>query len=137
MTTRIDVTRYDVSLAGLFLAATVVACSNNAPSPSSPSPTAGTGGGGGSTAPTFTQISSEILTPACVVCHTDNGRSPAGGMNLTASVAYANLVNVGSTGKPGAIRVVPGDPTNSYLVQKLLGRRGSSGSACRAAGRRT
>jgi hypothetical protein len=48
-------------------------------------------------------------------------------MSLVAAVAYANLVNVASTGKPGAIRVIPGDPTNSYLVQKLLGSPGIVG----------
>ncbi len=27
-----------------------------------------------------------------------------------------------STGKPGAVRVVPGDPERSYLIHKLEGR---------------
>ena len=30
-------------------------------------------------------------------------------------------MNVPSRGKPGAIRVIPGDPDNSYLIHKLDG----------------
>ena len=30
-------------------------------------------------------------------------------------------------GKPGAIRVIPGDPDNSYLIQKLEGTTGIAG----------
>ena len=33
--------------------------------------------------------------------------------------AYDSLVGRASTGKPGAVRVIPGDPDNSYLVRKL------------------
>ena len=36
-------------------------------------------------------------------------------------MAYANLVNVASRGKPSAIRVAPGEPDSSYLVHKLEG----------------
>ena len=35
--------------------------------------------------------------------------------------AYSNLVGVSSTAKPGAIRVIAGNPSGSYLVQKLEG----------------
>jgi hypothetical protein len=34
---------------------------------------------------------------------------------------------VASNGKPGAVRVIPGDPENSYLVQKLEGHSGIVG----------
>ena len=37
-------------------------------------------------------------------------------------MAYQNLVGVASVGKPGAVRVIPGDAENSYLVHKLEGR---------------
>jgi len=40
---------------------------------------------------------------------------------LTHDVAYDQIVNVGSTRKPGAIRIIPGDPDNSYLVHKVEG----------------
>ena len=67
------------------------------------------------------QIQTEILTPACASCHTDAGRTPAGGLNLRAGASYASLVGVASSAKPGAIRVIAGNPSGSYLVQKLEG----------------
>lgn len=58
---------------------------------------------------------------ACTNCHTNQGRNPSGGLNLLPGVAYQSLVNVASTGKAGAVRVIPGDPDNSYLIHKLEG----------------
>ena len=85
-------------------------------------------------APTFATIQSEVFEktdsagrPACTNCHTAVGRNPAGGANFTHDVAYENLVNVPSRGKTGAIRVIPGDPDNSYVIQKLEGRPGIVG----------
>jgi hypothetical protein len=84
--------------------------------------------------PTFSSIQREIFEASdssgrslCVGCHTNVGRNPSGGTNLLHDVAYDQLVNVGSTGKPGAVRVVPGNPDASYLVQKLEGRAGIVG----------
>ena len=67
------------------------------------------------------QIQAQILDPACTSCHTDVGRNPSGGLNLKAGTALAQLVGVASTGKPGATRVIAGNPSGSYLVQKLEG----------------
>ena len=78
--------------------------------------------------PTFSSIQTEIFNSTdaagrsrCVACHTNQGRTPAAGLNLTEGNAYANIVNVASSGKPGEIRVIPGDPDNSYLVRKIEG----------------
>ena len=101
-----------VALAGLAMMS--ARCSSSS-SPTTPSPTPPSG-------PTFSQqIQAQILTPACVFCHTDEGRTPTGGLNLKAGAAYASLVGVASTGKPGAVRVIAGNPSGSYLVQKLEG----------------
>jgi len=101
-----------VALAGLAMMS--ARCSSSS-SPTTPSPTPPSG-------PTFSQqIQAQILTPACTSCHTDEGRNPLGGLNLKSGSAYANLVGVASTGKPGAIRVIAGNPSGSYLVQKLEG----------------
>jgi len=85
--------------------------------------------------PTFSSIQSEIFETtdsagrsACTNCHTNVGRNPSGGLNLTHDVAYDQLVNVPSRNKPGAIRVVPGDPASSYLVHKVAGQRGIVGN---------
>ena len=84
--------------------------------------------------PTFSSVQSQIFETtdvagrqACVNCHTNVGRNPSGGLNLLHAVAYDQLVNVASARKPGAIRVIPGDPENSYLVHKIEGRSGIVG----------
>ena len=78
--------------------------------------------------PTFASIQSTIFEapdgagrPACTNCHTSNGRNPAGGLNLNHDVAYDQLVNVPARGKGGAVRVIPGDPDNSYVVLTIEG----------------
>jgi hypothetical protein len=48
-------------------------------------------------------------------------------MNLRHDLAYATLVGIASRGKAGAIRVIPGDPDSSYIVQKLEGTPGIVG----------
>jgi hypothetical protein len=78
--------------------------------------------------PTFTSIQRDIFNArdlagrqACVECHSDQGRTPSGGMVLLEGRAYNSLVGTASSGKTGAVRVIPGDPANSYLVKKLDG----------------
>jgi len=79
--------------------------------------------------PTFASIQKEIFETtdssgrlACTNCHSNVGRNPSGGLNLLSGLSYASLVRVASTGKPGAVRVIPGDPDNSYIIHKLEGR---------------
>jgi len=83
--------------------------------------------------PTFSSIRQEIIQTtdlagrtSCVTCHTDQGRPPAGTMNLR-SDPYAAWVNVPSAGRPAMLRVKPGDPENSYIIHKLEGRPGIAG----------
>lgn len=78
--------------------------------------------------PTFSSIQREIFDTtdssgrvACISCHTDVGRMPAGGLVLLEGRSYQNLVNQSSRLKPGATFVMPGNPDGSYLVQKLEG----------------
>jgi Planctomycete cytochrome C len=84
--------------------------------------------------PTFSSIQRDIFAaadstgrPACSGCHTNVGRTPSGGFNLAGDQAYDRLVNVASGRKTGAILVVPGDPDNSYLIQKIQGASGLVG----------
>ena len=84
--------------------------------------------------PTFTSIQTEIFNQtdssgraACIQCHTNVGRNPAGGLNLTSGNSYAALVGVSSVERPGVLRVVAGDPANSYLIHKLEGTPGIVG----------
>jgi len=117
MTNRIAAPQPGLALGALLLAMAIGACSKT---PTTPTPV--------STAPTLSAIQAQIFDPACTSCHTDVGRTPFGGLNLKAGSAFAALVNVPSTGKPGAIRVIPGNPNDSYLVQKLEGAPGIVGA---------
>jgi hypothetical protein len=85
--------------------------------------------------PSFASIQAEIFEKsdsagrsACTNCHSNTGRNPSGGMNLNHDTAYDQLVGVNARTKAGAIRVIPGDPENSYLVKKLEGASGISGN---------
>jgi len=78
--------------------------------------------------PTFTSIQRDIFNArdlanrqACIECHTDQGRTPSSNLVLLDGRSYNNLVGRGSTGKAGETLVVPGDPSNSYIVKKLEG----------------
>jgi hypothetical protein len=84
--------------------------------------------------PTFSSIQRDIFNStdsagrrACTSCHNAQGAQFSAGLNLSDATAYASLVNVPSSRKPGAIRVIPGDPTNSYLIQKIEGAPGIVG----------
>ncbi len=85
--------------------------------------------------PTLSSIQREIFDTtdsagrqACTNCHTSVGRNPSGLMDLRPGAAYNSLVGVTSPAKPGAVRVIPGDPENSYIIQKLEGRTGIVGT---------
>jgi len=78
--------------------------------------------------PTFSSIQQHVFEAtdsagraACTSCHSDQGRTPAAGLNLRRETAYAQLVSVRSGQRSDLMRVSPGDPDNSYLVQKLEG----------------
>jgi hypothetical protein len=83
--------------------------------------------------PTFSSIQQEIFSsgdssgrPACTQCHNAFG-SRFNGLDLSAAVSYGNLVGVASRFRPGATRVIAGDPENSYIIHKLEERSTISG----------
>src|SRR5580692_11985027 len=80
------------------------------------------GGGSGSLPPLsadFDSIQANIFTPICSVCHV--GGSAPEGLRLDAADSFNLLVGVPSTEVPSLLRVKPGDPVNSYIIQKLQG----------------
>jgi hypothetical protein len=110
-------------LVGIFAAA---ACDETLRDVAGPTP---------SLTPTFSSIQREIFNTtdssgrlACIGCHTDNGRTPAGGLVLLEGRAYPALVGRPSQFKAGAILVVPGDPNASYMIHKLEGTADIAGS---------
>ena len=65
------------------------------------------------------QIQDTVFTPICTQCH--SGTNAPLGLRLDAANSYAMLVNVPSGEVPGLLRVNPGNPDQSYLVQKISG----------------
>lgn len=80
--------------------------------------------------PTFSSIQRDIFQaadssgrPSCAGCHNPNGSGfRSVGLDLGSADAYGQLVGVASRQRAGVLRVVPGDPDNSYLIHKLEGR---------------
>ena len=74
----------------------------------------------------FRSIQDNVFTPICTRCH--SGAAAPEGLQLDAAHSYALLVGVPSAEVPGVVRVKPGDPTDSYLIQKLQGSSGIVGA---------
>lgn len=113
---------------GVLACAALGACAGNGDGLDSNGQPVGEGGstppGSGGTA-TFQQIQDTVLTPICTACHA-GGSAPLG-LRLDAGNSYALLVNVASVEVPSLSRVKPGDPDNSYIVQKIEGRAAVGG----------
>ena len=81
----------------------------------------GENGGSGSVplSADLASIEANIFTPICSKCHIGGGAPE--GLRLDSADAYNLLVGVPSTEVPSILRVKPGDPDNSYIIQKLEG----------------
>lgn len=104
----------------IVLALTCTGCDENLQDVAGPTP---------SLTPTLSSIQREIFSAsdssgraACIQCHNPGNRNNAAGLSLVEGASYGELVNVASRNKPGAIRVIPGDPAESYLIHKLEGQ---------------
>jgi hypothetical protein len=67
----------------------------------------------------FQQIQDTVFTPICTQCHIGAGAPQ--GLRLDAANSYAMLVNVASNEVGSLKRVNPGNPDQSYIVQKIQG----------------
>lgn len=76
--------------------------------------------GGGSQA-TFSAVQSQIFSASCAFSGCHAGGAPAEGLNLSAGLAYSNIVNVRSSQRGSLDRIEPGDPDQSYLYLKVIG----------------
>lgn len=84
-----------------------------------------------STQQTAAELESKVIqifekNCARVGCHV--GSTPMMGLKLTKDEFYARTINQPSTEMPSMMRVKPGDPDNSYLIKKVLGRPDIIGS---------
>lgn len=105
-------------LALAAFAASAAACDEDLSSLTGPTP---------NLEPTFSSIQANIFEagdssgrPACINCHTNVGRTPAGNLNLLHDAAYDQLVNRASGQRTGSNIVAPNNPNGSYLVDKIV-----------------
>jgi hypothetical protein len=70
---------------------------------------------------TFTRVQSVVFTPQCAIagCHGGPASAAQKGMPLGEGLSYDAIVRVPSRQMPSLMRVVPFDPSNSYLVRKI------------------
>jgi len=85
------------------------------------------GGGSGDNAPpaglqpTLASIQDNVFTVTCAVSGCHGGAMAQQGLRLDPGFSAGNLINVPSPRDASLIRVVPGDPDASFLIQKLQG----------------
>jgi hypothetical protein len=70
-------------------------------------------------APTLASVQANVFNPSCIVCH--SGAAAPRGLRLDAANSFIHLVGVASQEDSSFFRVAPGDPDQSYLIQKLEG----------------
>jgi hypothetical protein len=76
-------------------------------------------GGNVPLAPTLASVQANVFNPSCIVCH--SGANAPQGLRLDAANSFTNLVGVASRENSSFLRVAPGAPDASYLIQKLEG----------------
>jgi hypothetical protein len=74
--------------------------------------------------PSFKRDIGPVLEHMCASKKGCHGRDPTDSvkLDLRTGEAWRELVNVASEGRKGTVRVKPGDPGGSFLVDKLTGR---------------
>lgn len=107
-------------LPAIAAALTLTACAGNGQGLDANGRPVGENPGGGPLTADFASIQANVFTPICTVCHAGAGAPQ--GLRLDAGSSYDLLVGVPSAEVPSALRVRPGDPAGSYLIQKLEGR---------------
>ncbi|HZF16408.1 MAG TPA: hypothetical protein VE046_10735 [Steroidobacteraceae bacterium] len=75
--------------------------------------------------PDLQSIQDQVFTPICTACHA--GAAAPLGFRLDAASSYAMLVNTPSAEVPSLMRVSPGNPDASYIIQKLEGHAAVGG----------
>src|SRR2546421_11318764 len=71
--------------------------------------------------PTLASIQDNIFTVTCAVSGCHGGPMAQQGLRLDPGFSAGNLINVHSPQDSNLIRVVPGDPDASFIIQKLDG----------------
>ena len=81
------------------------------------------GGGSAPLEPTLASIQAKVFSVNCAFSGCHGGGTVPFGLRLDLGFSYGNLINVHSPQDPSLIRVIPGNPDGSFIIQKLEGRR--------------
>ncbi len=73
-------------------------------------------------APTLASIQANVFSIDCAASGCHGGAGAQQGMRLDRGFSAANLICVSVPRDPSKIRVIPGDPDGSFIIQKLEGR---------------
>jgi Bacterial Ig-like domain len=107
------------SWAALLLLGCAAGCAGNGQGLDQNGQPISAGGSSGPVTADFQSIQDNVFTPICSKCHIGGGAPE--GLQLDAAHSYNLLVGVPSAEQPAVLRVKPGDPDNSYMVQKIEG----------------
>lgn len=75
----------------------------------------------------YASIQAKLFTPTCAISGCHIGDNAPRGLKLDAGNAYASLFNVSSNANSSILRIAPGDPDNSYLINALEGEAAAVG----------
>lgn len=75
----------------------------------------------GALGPNFSEIQANVFVPNCATTGCHLGAGAPQGLRLDDANSFGLLVGVASSEESSILRVAPGDPDNSYLIQKLEG----------------
>ena len=78
-------------------------------------------GGPAPSGPTLASVQAKVFSVNCAISGCHGGSTVQQGLRLDAGFSAASLINVASPRDPRLIRVVPGNPDASFLIQKLQG----------------
>jgi mono/diheme cytochrome c family protein len=85
------------------------------------------GGGEPDPTATFTRVQGEIFAVSCAFSGCHAGSAPASGLDLSPAAAWAAARQV-SVEQPSLHRIEPSHPERSYMIMKVRGLAGISGS---------
>jgi len=78
-------------------------------------------GGPPPSGPTLSSVQAKVFSVNCAISGCHGGGTVQQGLRLDPGFSAANLINVPSPRDPKLIRVIPGNPGASFLIQKLEG----------------
>jgi hypothetical protein len=79
------------------------------------------GGGSVALAPTLASIQANVFSVNCAIPGCHGGGTVQFGLRLDPGFSAGNLINVPSPRDANLIRVIPGNPGGSFIIQKLEG----------------